>query len=471
MDKDQLECIMKLNLTDFYFRLIIDLYLFSKGLMRNVVRKYNGNNKYFLEVLFGFHGNYKIGNEIIMLESKDKYDTKESVGYVIASSTFEHMVNIPVEVVDIIKKKMNNRNNRIKKDSIDSLFPAEIVVFKTDEYKSFPKTEMPQIKRYVESKYKVTGNPLERLLEKYPDKPWDWEKISSNIGITRDFIEKHPTKKWDWNYISRNPSITMEIIEKYPDKPWDWEWISMNPNITMEMIEKYPDKPWEWAHISHNPNLTTDMIEKYPNKPWNWSWISSNIHITMDMLEKYHMKPWDWYGISMNPNITMEMIENNLNKPWDWEWLSMNPNITMEMIKKYSNKPWNWSFISQNSNITMEMIEKYPNKPWDWEWDYISVNPNITMEMIEKYPNKPWVWENISENPNLTIEMIEKNPDKPWNWGWISSNRFLYDGTVCRREMFKDMKLKQKQASQIIYSDSTLPMDLINIISDFISYD
>ena len=41
--------------------------------------------------------------------------------------------------------------------------------------------------------------------------------------------------------ISNNPNITMEFIEKYFDKPWDWDWISRNPNITMEIIEKYPE--------------------------------------------------------------------------------------------------------------------------------------------------------------------------------------------------------------------------------------
>ena len=38
----------------------------------------------------------------------------------------------------------------------------------------------------------------------------------------------------------------MDIIEKYPNKPWNWYYISWNPNITMEIIEKYPDKPWNW---------------------------------------------------------------------------------------------------------------------------------------------------------------------------------------------------------------------------------
>ena len=38
----------------------------------------------------------------------------------------------------------------------------------------------------------------------------------------------------------------MEIVEKYSDKPWDWNELSDNPNITMEIIEKYPNKPWDW---------------------------------------------------------------------------------------------------------------------------------------------------------------------------------------------------------------------------------
>ena len=52
--------------------------------------------------------------------------------------------------------------------------------------------------------------------------------------------------------ISRNSNITIEIIEKYPDKPWNWVSISRNPNITIEFIEKYPDKRWDWYWISIN---------------------------------------------------------------------------------------------------------------------------------------------------------------------------------------------------------------------------
>ena len=58
----------------------------------------------------------------------------------------------------------------------------------------------------------------------------------------------------------------MEIIEKHPEKPWNWSWISHNPNITMEIIEKHPEKPWDWNGISRNPNITMEFIEKHLDK-------------------------------------------------------------------------------------------------------------------------------------------------------------------------------------------------------------
>ena len=112
--------------------------------------------------------------------------------------------------------------------------------------------------------------------------------MSKTTKKRRDALNKYIGKKWEehywnflmkhedkliWDQISQNPNITMEIIEKYPDKPWNWICISYNPNMTMEIIERYPNKPWNWQNISQNPNITMEMIEKYPDKPWNWNWI------------------------------------------------------------------------------------------------------------------------------------------------------------------------------------------------------
>ena len=47
-----------------------------------------------------------------------------------------------------------------------------------------------------------------------------------------------------------------KLLLKYPDKPWNWYWLSCNSNITMDFIEKYPDNPWNRNAISRNPNIT-----------------------------------------------------------------------------------------------------------------------------------------------------------------------------------------------------------------------
>jgi len=47
----------------------------------------------------------------------------------------------------------------------------------------------------------------------------------------------------------------MDIVERHPEKDWDWTGISLNPNITMDFIERYPEKHWDWSGISYNPNI------------------------------------------------------------------------------------------------------------------------------------------------------------------------------------------------------------------------
>ena len=104
----------------------------------------------------------------------------------------------------------------------------------------------------------------------------------------------------------------MDIIEKSPDKPWDWEDISDNPNITMEIIEKHPEKSWKWAAISINPNITMEDIEKYPEKPWAWYRISRNPNITIDFIEK-HIEEIKFTNISQN-KFTYQNKLNKMNK-------------------------------------------------------------------------------------------------------------------------------------------------------------
>jgi hypothetical protein len=62
-------------------------------------------------------------------------------------------------------------------------------------------------------------------------------------------INKYPDKRWNWCLLSENPNITMSDVLRYPEMSWDWSWLSVNPNITMSDVLRYPDKPWDYDSI------------------------------------------------------------------------------------------------------------------------------------------------------------------------------------------------------------------------------
>jgi hypothetical protein len=68
----------------------------------------------------------------------------------------------------------------------------------------------------------------------------------------------------------------IKLLELYPDKPWNYYHLSYNPNITWEIVQKFPDKPWDYDYLSENPNITWEIIQANPYKPWNWEYLSYN---------------------------------------------------------------------------------------------------------------------------------------------------------------------------------------------------
>jgi hypothetical protein len=57
-----------------------------------------------------------------------------------------------------------------------------------------------------------------------------------------------------------NSNITMDIVERYPNKDWNWYHLSLNQNIIIEIVERYPNHPWDWEGISKNPNIDFFLI-------------------------------------------------------------------------------------------------------------------------------------------------------------------------------------------------------------------
>ena len=60
-----------------------------------------------------------------------------------------------------------------------------------------------------------------------------------------------------------NPNITMDIIEKYPDKPWNWSYfgVSDNPNITIDIIENNINKI-NFSGLSNNKFKYQNKLNK-----------------------------------------------------------------------------------------------------------------------------------------------------------------------------------------------------------------
>jgi len=49
--------------------------------------------------------------------------------------------------------------------------------------------------------------------------------------------------------LSSNPGVTTEFVERFPGKPWDFGecGLSSNPCVTTEFVERHLDKPWKWG--------------------------------------------------------------------------------------------------------------------------------------------------------------------------------------------------------------------------------
>ena len=68
-----------------------------------------------------------------------------------------------------------------------------------------------QKKRYIQWKYQGKS-PLEKLIERFPNKHWVMYDISHNPNITWEFVEDHPEIRCDYEALSQNPNITWEIL-------------------------------------------------------------------------------------------------------------------------------------------------------------------------------------------------------------------------------------------------------------------
>jgi 4-amino-4-deoxy-L-arabinose transferase-like glycosyltransferase len=104
--------------------------------------------------------------------------------------------------------------------------------------------EIAEKESKIEQEYDITN------IEDFKDIEEDVKEIirqmgsfySRKLNISSQFIEKKEYLEYD-EHINKNNDL-LKLIELYPDKPWNYYYFSQNPNITWEIVRDNPDKPW-----------------------------------------------------------------------------------------------------------------------------------------------------------------------------------------------------------------------------------
>jgi len=313
---------------------------------------------------------------------------------------------------------------------------------------------------------------LQFLINKFPNKKWDWGQLSENPSIDMEFVEKYINKKWSYLYLSYNPNVNIEFVKKHIDEDWDWDVLSGNSGIKLKDIENNPEFDWHFKIMSFNPNLNIEFVKKHLDKEWNWEGISENSGIKLKDIENNPDLKWNWKGISRNQNVNIEFVKKHIDEAWDWDILSSNSGIKLKDIENNMDFSWDYNGLSYNKNLTFEFVKKYSDKAWNWEgmifhmkitpdqikenietpllhfdMEFFNYNPNITMEDIE---NNPELWELHKglSNPNLTADFVISHLDELKSsqgkklWKELGENYF--EETLKKRKFQKEREDKCK---------------------------
>jgi hypothetical protein len=371
-----------------------------------------------------------------------------------------------------------------------------------------------------------TNNIIMDIINKFPDKNWDWDKLFKLENITTDFIEKYPEKQKFINFsmLSYNRNISLEFIEKNLDKNWNIYLLSQNQNITIDFVIKHfyslndnnhnndniPLK-WDLEYITINIkdgytiNLNYDLVSKskYYFKSWNYL-ILNNIDIPMYIIDiymqdnicdwmyylpnimeiylQYCNSDWNYYLLAISYNITLEFFEKYILPKIDIKYLfssssiytdcniykriykTLKKKINMDIIKKYYDNDCYWDSDIYFNFCDIDFLEEhYDDYPENIFWNRISRNIFLTPEFIEKYIDKSWDWTYISRESYISIEFITKHINKPWDFKYI-----LYNKNITLE--FFEKYFDNKEIIYILQNENYNSKIIINIVEKYPFY-
>lgn len=143
-----------------------------------------------------------------------------------------------------------------------------------------------------------------------------------------DLIDKYPNKYWDWTNLSRDPSTTFENVRTYINKPWSWPALSERLDLTQAYIldKDFIDR-WDGFYLSANPIVTEKFVDDNPLFHFDYRGLSRNLSISINYILANLNNMWDWCAISCRNDLSQAIVDANPNLPWFYDCLTTNPSM------------------------------------------------------------------------------------------------------------------------------------------------
>ena len=296
------------------------------------------------------------------------------------------------------------------------------------------------------------------------------------LSVIEQLILQFPDKKWNWIKLSMNPMVSFDFIKSHPEYPWIPKLVTSNLTITEEIISNNPSYQWNYLELYKHPNISFNYILNNIIKPSknifiDWNKLSMSAGTSLNDILQYCDKPWNDYYLSSNPNITTNYILNDgKNRNWYIPLVSANPAITEQDI--YKNKlKWDTLNLSSNINLPIKYISDNINN--NWNFHSISANKKTTITEINEFPNISWDFDGMSNNQNINIDYILSNPDNNWNYKNIIANNSITIQTIIDNyyELYKRGKFFPQEIEKYLCTNTTITYDWIIDNIKYIDFD
>jgi hypothetical protein len=258
------------------------------------------------------------------------------------------------------------------------------------------------------------------------DKFCDWLRYKGE-NTYRDWLRHNDV---DWSRLSRSTmedGVLMTLLDRFPDKLWDWGYIMSMGYLTEEYIQSRPYK-WNWDLLAYNTSLPIEYI--YRKNPHKVHRMIRECHGTLNKRKDMTCTFMRSIGANMISiakiaRLTVQDIIDNQICGGD---LLENNNLDVEV---YRNFPQILGMPSLHVVFNQSLIDQYDildhcidnhayhyymrTSPPMWfvdkhqdhlDWGLITTIADL--DVLQKHRCRI-EWDCIHNNPHLTIEFVEKN--------------------------------------------------------------